>query len=165
MRNQCTIAVFMCSFCNRLFVRSTHHKPKRLDQQFCSKQCANQRPALTRAQRFWLKVRVGALEDCWPWLAGCFQRDGEPPYGAFSVNHQNRPAHQVAWELTNGVPFPSGKQGNHSCDFSLCCNPAHVYPGTQQQNMSDMVERGRSLKGDRHPSRRRLDRSDIRMPS
>lgn len=31
----------------------------------------------------------------------------------------------------------------HSCDNPACCNPLHIKPGTQMQNLRDMRDRGR----------------------
>ena len=43
---------------------------------------------------------------------------------------------------------------NHTCDNPVCCNPAHLYRGTQRQNVDDMMDRDRQRKGtDVHTSK------------
>lgn len=119
------------------------------------------RPAV---ERFWSKVFKTLT--CWLWTAGRFQKPGQQPYGAFAVNHQNRPAHRYAWELV-GPPIPPGHGIYHICDVSLCVRNddegwyevggkllprrGHLFMGTQADNMADMVQKGRSLSGARSP--------------
>jgi hypothetical protein len=50
----------------------------------------------------------------------------------------------------NGA-IPKGMVIRHKCDNRKCINPDHFEIGTQRQNMQDMVERGRSLTGEKHP--------------
>lgn len=72
----------------------------------------------------------------------------------FSVHHQNgRP--QMGWEgrkvstvhyaffLLHGRKARG--QLNHTCHDKTCWNPHHVYEGSQQQNMEDMVDAGRNV--------------------
>lgn len=60
-------------------------------------------------------------------------------YGKF--NHTV--AHRAAWELANG-PIPKGMYVCHRCDNPPCVNTDHLFLGTQQDNMSDMVSKGRT---------------------
>jgi hypothetical protein len=50
-------------------------------------------------------------------------------------------------------PVPVGLYVLHTCDNRACCNPKHVYAGTQKRNHQDSVERGRSklLRGPNKP--------------
>jgi hypothetical protein len=92
------------------------------------------------ASRFWAKVdRSGGPEVCWLWTAGT-KSSG---YGEFSFQGGSRPAHQVAWELANGEPFPEGMFGCHHCDNPPCVNPAHIFVGTTADNMHDALSKGR----------------------
>jgi hypothetical protein len=58
-------------------------------------------------------------------------------YGAVSIG-----AHRLAWEIANG-PIPRGLQVLHRCDTPRCCNPDHLFLGTQFDNMVDMHRKGR----------------------
>lgn len=91
--------------------------------------------------RLWERVIAGA--------GGCILFVGSrrvSGHGQIHYAGRNRTAHQVAWELANG-PIPVGKQINHTCDVAPCVNLRHLYLGTQQENISDAVTRGRSVKG------------------
>lgn len=49
-------------------------------------------------------------------------------------------SHRMAYALTNGPPE---NDVLHRCDNRPCCNPAHLWDGTQADNMADMVAKGR----------------------
>jgi hypothetical protein len=88
--------------------------------------------------RFWSKVDRRGPEECWP-----FSRVHDPGYGQFWLTPtQPVGAHRMAWELTNG-PVPAGAYVLHRCDNRPCCNPGHLFLGTHQDNMDDMVHKGR----------------------
>ena len=84
------------------------------------------------------KVRVGAPDECWPWLASC----GNHGYGNWHfllAGKISQTAHRAAFTLFKGEPVG---QVNHHCGNRRCCNPAHLYDGTQRQNHEDSVEHG-----------------------
>lgn len=99
--------------------------------------------------RFWSKVAKGAEEACWPWLASAMDRYG---HGQFTVRaggvQHHFYAHRCAWEFTHGR-VPNGKNVLHRCDVGRCCNPAHLFLGSQDDNMKDAARKGRLPGGGR----------------
>ena len=97
------------------------------------------------SERFWGKVTK--TETCWTWNASQDQYG----YGRFTFDGSNKRANRMAWLLTYGE-IPGGMQVLHRCDNAACVNPDHLYLGTHADNMSDMVKRGRSSRGEKRHS-------------
>jgi|SRR5688572_195378 len=93
-------------------------------------------------KRFWEKVDIRSLDECWVWKAGC---DTEG-YGNFSLNGKQINSHRVAWEQTYGR-IPRGKHVLHKCDNPPCCNPGHLFLGNPLMNARDRTKKERSTKG------------------
>ncbi|MGQ5576710.1 HNH endonuclease signature motif containing protein [Streptomyces sp. ECR3.8] len=76
------------------------------------------------------------LGPCWRWT-GSKDRDG---YGIYN-HRQNatRYVHRLMYELVKG-PIQPGLVMDHLCRLPICCNPDHVEPVTQAEN----VRRGRA---------------------
>lgn len=93
--------------------------------------------------RFWSKVRAGDENDCW-WWTGAKNNDG---YGSLHVLGSQMLAHRISYELVEGRIGESLVL--HHCDNPGCVNPAHLYLGDHDDNMTDMSERGtKSYHGD-----------------
>jgi hypothetical protein len=97
--------------------------------------------------RFWPKVDVRGPKECWWWTA-CRLPAG---YGRFSVNGRMVLAHRYVYELVYGID-PGDLQVLHTCDNPSCCNPAHLFLGTQADNMADMEAKGRQSRGIDRPA-------------
>lgn len=108
--------------------------------------------------RFFDKIKrtewVGGILDgrflpgCWRWL-GATGRGGYGNLGfTFSIKwHGFRVklpvrAHVAAYQILVG-PVPAGHHVLHSCDNPPCCNPAHLFTGTQTDNVRDAILKGR----------------------
>jgi hypothetical protein len=99
---------------------------------------------ISAADRLWRHVRRGAPDDCWEWQAGR-NRGG---YGRMEIGHPRRSfgAHRAAYLLCVG-DIPDGLDVLHSCDNPPCCNPAHLFLGTDCDNASDCIAKGRKAVG------------------
>jgi hypothetical protein len=87
-------------------------------------------------ERFWAKVQVGAKDACWLWKG----RTGDNGYGLFKIGERMVSTHRVAHFLGKGQPGELFVL--HDCDIKKCCNPRHLFLGTQKVNINDYVEKG-----------------------
>lgn len=85
-------------------------------------------------------VRRSGPDDCWLWTGHINHLRGG--YGQFTFRGTQQKAHRVAWSSVNG-PIPSGMCICHRCDVPACCNPAHLFIGTHDDNRADMLAKGR----------------------
>jgi hypothetical protein len=92
---------------------------------------------------------------CWLWT----RRLHRGNYGVFYWRGQSVFAHRAAWSLYRG-PIPAGMWVLHHCDVRCCVNPAHLFLGTQLENMADMARKHRSAT-QRHPEIVRGERNGV----
>ncbi len=96
---------------------------------FCSLECG-----------IWSRILVGSPDECWPWTGPRNDRG----YGRIRCRpfiEKETYAHRLAYESRRE---PLGELfACHRCDNPICCNPAHIFPGTLQDNCDDMMRKGR----------------------
>lgn len=96
--------------------------------------------AIPWRMRFWQKVVK--TKTCWLWSAS----KNDTGYGWFKRDGRMRGAHRMAYELRRGK-IPSGMSVLHRCDTPACVRPAHLFLGTQADNVRDMLAKGRGNPG------------------
>jgi hypothetical protein len=94
------------------------------------------------AERFLSKVTPEPNTGCWLWT-GALAGGGYGYLGRGGQGAGNVQAHRASWEIHNG-PIPDGLWVLHRCDNRQCVSPAHLFLGTQSDNMRDMVGKGRA---------------------
>ena len=89
-------------------------------------------------------------DECWEW--GIIDPNG---YGTISAGSSGRGhyirkyAHRMSYETHKG-PIPEGLNVCHHCDNRKCVNPDHLFVGTDLDNHTDKVRKGRQSRGERH---------------
>jgi hypothetical protein len=89
-------------------------------------------------------------------VTGCRNLNGIPGYGRgtyaqIRYGGKKYHLHVFIWIWYKGR-VPKRLRVLHTCDNRRCGEIMHLFVGTHQQNMDDMVAKGRSLMGDRHPN-------------
>lgn len=106
--------------------------------------------------RFWDKVTVNETTGCWEWTA----RTNWFGYGLFQFAHKGKAFRSHRLSAADCAPIPKGLYVLHHCDNPPCIKPKHLHYGTQQDNISDMVRRGRQAVGS-HDGNSKLTESAV----
>lgn len=79
---------------------------------------------------------------CWLWLGSWDQKK----YGRLASSGRRRViVSRLFYEAYYG-PIPAGMFICHKCDTPPCCNPDHLFAGTNLENARDMAQKNRARK-------------------
>ncbi len=104
---------------------------------------------LSAIDRFTKKTKFNPDTGCIDWI-GCKIPKG---YGQFVSGGVSYRAHRFSYQHYIGE-IPDDMFVLHRCDRPSCVNPKHLFLGTNDDNMKDMVNKKRSVHrhGERNPS-------------
>ena len=95
------------------------------------------------SEQFLQRCEPEPNSGCWIWL-GARNSEG---YGTLIYEGRPERAHRLAWILVCGaIPAAPGHHGMcvlHRCDTPWCVNPAHLFLGTNRDNVLDRERKGR----------------------
>lgn len=125
-------------------------------RKYCSLKCwsdteneKRRKAATTPIERLWAKVGIKGTGECWLWTGGV----SDSGYGLIVTGSRTDKTrkwvyvHRLAYESKHG-PIPPGMEVCHSCDTPRCCNDAHHFLGTRQDNVDDAMVKGRIPHGE-----------------
>jgi len=95
---------------------------------------------------------------CWEWQG----QAGSSGYGQIKAFGKMVSCHRLSFELHNG-PIQDGLEVMHSCDNRRCINPDHLSLGTHQQNIDDMIRKGRAVHVKPNPRKAEKNEQSIRV--
>lgn len=98
-------------------------------------------------QDVWKNVKIKRSDECWEWTKYKLKNG----YGEMGINNKVYLVHRIVYEQIYGY-IPDGLYILHKCNNPSCCNPKHLYLGTQKDNMKQMSEDGRSARGEKSSS-------------
>jgi hypothetical protein len=114
-----------------------------------NKLCVNPDHNINSSESIHLYVNKTGINGCWIWTRiGSISKKG---YGTFQIKGKIKYVHRIFYEKYKGK-IPKKMCVCHKCDVPLCCNPDHLFLGTQQENIKDMInkKRDKKSKGEDH---------------
>jgi len=86
----------------------------------------------------WKKINRRGEDDCWEWVGAC----DSGGYGRMGLDGKYHPVHRLAYKSIYGN-ISDKINVLHTCDNRKCCNPNHLFLGTDKDNAIDKVRKGR----------------------
>jgi hypothetical protein len=108
--------------------------------------------------RFFKKISSPDNNGCINWL-GAINGHG---YGQLKFNGKTVGAHRFSYIYHHNKEIPKNLYVCHKCDNRKCVNINHLFLGTQTDNFSDCVKKGRNVMGERQ-WKSKLDSCQIKL--
>jgi hypothetical protein len=97
-------------------------------------------PIKERIQKSIKKLKSG----CWIWRLGKYKDGyGYIRIGSLTDGTRRKIASHIASYLEYNGKIPKGFYVLHKCDVRACCNPRHLWVGTQKDNIQDASKKGK----------------------
>ena len=97
----------------------------------------------------WFQTRLKSTEhDCMEWTGQKLPKG----YGHVKIHGKKIQTHRYVLAKKLGREIREGMCALHTCDNPPCCNPNHIWEGTNQENVNDKISKGRAavVKGEKH---------------
>lgn len=149
---------FTCEVCGAQFERHHQNSRRGLPHRYCSRTCTGISKRQPIEERFWGRLdKSGGPDACWLWTG----RRIPSGYGHIKFEGKQVFTHRLSFYLTHGK-WP--ERALHRCDNPPCCNPAHLFEGSDRDNCQDAIRKKRRLPcaGESCPSSRLVE-DDVRQ--
>jgi hypothetical protein len=96
------------------------------------------------------RVRAGCVvteRGCWHWTGNVTTKQ----YGQTTYRSRNVMIHRQMYKAWHRVELRFEQQVCHSCDVTRCCNPDHLWLGTNADNHKDKDAKGRNYFSNSRP--------------
>ena len=98
------------------------------------------------------------LGRCWVWTAST-SRKGYGKFGVRGGGHEG--AHRWAVAIEDGLDKPPLLHVLHHCDNPLCVRRSHLFTGTNEDNIRDMLAKHRENHAGEHNGKARLTEAQV----
>lgn len=90
-------------------------------------------------KRLLSRIKINPDTECWEWQGGL----NNIGYGLIRQEKKMRTVHRVSYEEHYNKQVPKDMCVLHTCDNRKCVNPDHLWIGTHQDNVDDMMRKNR----------------------
>lgn len=101
-------------------------------------------PRMHPEDRFLQYVEIHGADECWPWI-GHAVMTATGLRGRFWYLNRSQWAPRVAYLMFVG-PLADDQKACHKCDNGICVNPNHLFSGTDADNATDKMLKGRAYR-------------------
>lgn len=145
MRFKKSFSSKICPCCGNEFFKPDYNSVNQWENRiYCSLMCKNQKLPLDEYKKerlsFIFSKTILKKSGCIEWK-GCVNSSG---YGVLNFLGKMDYIHRIVYKLIIGE-IPEEFQILHKCDNRPCINPNHLFLGTHQDNMDDMISKRRNI--------------------